>query len=63
MRLSARNVLKGKIKKITDGVVNTEVVVDFPAGRRSFDHHQEFVAEPWPCGRKGCLLPSSRRVV
>lgn len=33
MRLSARNVLKGKIKSITDGSVNDEVVVELPGGQ------------------------------
>lgn len=28
MRISARNVLKGKVKSLHDGVVNTEVVID-----------------------------------
>jgi len=30
--ISARNVLKGKVKKITDGAVNSEVVVELPGG-------------------------------
>jgi molybdopterin-binding protein len=32
MRLSARNVLKGTVKSITEGAVNTEVVVQLPGG-------------------------------
>ena len=32
MRLSARNVLKGRIKAITAGAVNTEVVIELPGG-------------------------------
>ena len=28
MKLSARNVLKGRVKAITPGAVNTEVVID-----------------------------------
>lgn len=32
MELSARNSLKGKVKKITPGTVNTEVVVELPGG-------------------------------
>lgn len=32
MKLSARNVIKGKVKKITPGAVNTEVVVELAGG-------------------------------
>jgi molybdopterin-binding protein len=32
MKISARNVLKGTVKQRTDGVVNTEVVVELPGG-------------------------------
>jgi molybdopterin-binding protein len=32
MKLSARNVLKGKVKKVTAGAVNTEVVIELPGG-------------------------------
>lgn len=32
MQISARNVLKGKIKKITPGAVNSEIVVDVGNG-------------------------------
>ncbi len=33
MKLSARNVLKGKVKSITDGMVNAEVIVELPGGQ------------------------------
>jgi molybdopterin-binding protein len=33
MRISARNVLQGKIKKIVAGMVNAEVVVELPGGQ------------------------------
>jgi molybdopterin-binding protein len=33
MRVSARNILKGKVKKITDGLVNSEVVIELPGGQ------------------------------
>jgi molybdopterin-binding protein len=32
MKLSARNVLKGKIIKVTKGAVNTEVFLELPGG-------------------------------
>jgi molybdopterin-binding protein len=32
MRLSARNVLKGKVKKVTPGAVNAEIVMELPGG-------------------------------
>ena len=32
MKLSARNVLKGKVKTVTAGTVNTEIVVELPGG-------------------------------
>ena len=32
MKISARNVIKGKIKKITVGAVNTEVILEIPGG-------------------------------
>jgi len=32
MKISARNQIKGKVKKITDGMVNTEVTIEVPGG-------------------------------
>lgn len=32
MRISARNILKGKIKKIIPGAVNSEVIIELPGG-------------------------------
>jgi molybdopterin-binding protein len=32
MKISARNVIKGKVKKIIPGAVNTEVVIELPGG-------------------------------
>ena len=32
MRISARNILKGKVKKVVPGAVNSEVVLELPGG-------------------------------
>lgn len=32
MSISARNVLKGKVKKVTHGMVNSEVVIELEGG-------------------------------
>ena len=32
MKISARNVLKGKVKKISRGAVNSEVILELPGG-------------------------------
>jgi molybdopterin-binding protein len=32
MKISARNVLKGRVAKVTHGAVNSEVVVKLPGG-------------------------------
>ena len=32
MKLSARNMLKGKVKRLKPGAVNTEVIVELPGG-------------------------------
>ena len=33
MKVSTRNTLKGKVKKIEHGAVNTEVVIELPGGQ------------------------------
>ncbi len=32
MKISARNVLKAKVKQVTPGAVNSEIVVELPGG-------------------------------
>jgi molybdopterin-binding protein len=32
MKISARNVLKGKVKQIEPGAVNSEVIIELPGG-------------------------------
>ncbi len=32
MKVSARNVIRGKVKKVTTGVVNDEIIVELPGG-------------------------------
>jgi molybdopterin-binding protein len=32
MKLSARNILKGKVKQVKPGAVNTEIVIELPGG-------------------------------
>jgi molybdopterin-binding protein len=34
MKLSARNILKGKVETVTHGAVNSEVVVSLPGGNK-----------------------------
>ena len=34
MKISARNILKGKVVKITQGAVNSEVIIELPGGTR-----------------------------
>ena len=32
MKLSARNILKGRVKRIVEGAVNNEVTIELPGG-------------------------------
>ncbi len=32
MKISARNVLKGKVKKVVHGAVNSEIFIELPGG-------------------------------
>ncbi len=34
MKISARNILKGKIVKVVRGAVNAEVIIELPGGTR-----------------------------
>jgi molybdopterin-binding protein len=33
MKISARNILKGKVKKIIPGAVNSEITIELPGGQ------------------------------
>jgi len=33
MKISARNILKGKVKKVVPGAVNSEVTIELPGGQ------------------------------
>ncbi len=32
MKISARNMLKGKVKQINSGAVNSEIIIELPSG-------------------------------
>jgi molybdopterin-binding protein len=34
MKISARNLLKGKVKSIVPGAINSEIVVELPGGQQ-----------------------------
>lgn len=34
MKISARNVLKGKVKSVVQGAVNSEIIVELPGGQQ-----------------------------
>jgi len=34
MKISARNILKGKVVKLVHGAVNSEVIIELPSGTR-----------------------------
>ncbi len=34
MRISARNVLKGRVKEVTEGMVNSEIIIELPGGQK-----------------------------
>lgn len=55
MKISARNVLKGKVKTITTGVVNSEVIVELPDG-------QEIVAVVTKSAEEGLALELGKEV-
>ena len=59
MKLSARNILKGTVKNVTPGAVNTEVDGAGARRRRGGVHHHETVGgESGPPGRSDGLRGS-----
>ena len=34
MKISARNILKGKVIKVSEGAVNTEILLEIPGGEQ-----------------------------
>lgn len=53
MKISARNSLKGKVKSIAVGAVNTEVVVELENGVEvALDHHERFCRTAGTGGRQ-----------
>ena len=34
MRISARNILKGRVKEVTEGTVNSEIIIELPGGQQ-----------------------------
>jgi molybdopterin-binding protein len=34
MKISARNVLKGQVIKVTNGAVNSEIIIELPSGEQ-----------------------------
>jgi hypothetical protein len=56
MKLSARNVFKGKVRGIRDGAVNSEVIVELPGGNRNrLRYHEDFSSEPGTKSGRRCL--------
>jgi molybdopterin-binding protein len=47
MQISARNTLKGRVKYIASGAVNTEVTVDLPGGAEVVAIITKASAERW----------------
>jgi len=45
MKISARNVLKGKVKKVEHGAVNTEVTIELSGGTEVVSIITKFSAE------------------
>jgi len=54
MKISARNILKGKVVKITHGAVNTEVVLELDGGAQVVSMISKDSAERLGL-KKGCV--------
>ena len=56
MKLSARNILKGKVLKVTKGAVNSEITLELPGGGANrFHYHQYLRTEPQTRGGRAGL--------
>jgi len=47
MRLSARNILKGTVKSVGHGAVNSEVIIELPAEQKSFRLLRKIRLQGW----------------
>ncbi|AKJ40042.1 MULTISPECIES: TOBE domain-containing protein [Methanosarcina] len=44
MKLSARNVLEGKVKSIIPEMVNSEIVIELPGGTENHFHYHKNIS-------------------
>ena len=65
MKISARNILKGKVKSITPGSVNSEVVLELPGGQEvtSIITKKSVAALGLVPGKEACAVIKSSEVM